>query len=44
VVRKPNRVDDSDYDPTPLTDERFAAAFPAGIAAMHPEFNTDDTT
>lgn len=37
-------VDDGDYDPTPLTDEEFAAALPAGIAAMHPEFNTSDNT
>jgi hypothetical protein len=35
-------VDDRDYDPTPLTDEEFAAALPASIAAMHPEFTTND--
>jgi len=29
-------VDDADYDPTPLSDEEFAAAFPAGIASMNP--------
>lgn len=28
-------VDNSDYDPTPLTNEQFAAALPAGIASMH---------
>lgn len=28
-------VDNADYDPTPLTDEQFAAALPAGIASMH---------
>lgn len=27
--------DDADYDPTPLSDEEFAAAIPAGVASMH---------
>jgi len=28
-------IDDANYDPTPLTDEEFAAALPAGVASMH---------
>jgi hypothetical protein len=35
-------VDDADYDTTPLTDEEFAAALPAGTAAMHPEWTADE--
>jgi hypothetical protein len=30
-------VDDADYDPTPLTDDEFALASPAGMAAMQVE-------
>jgi len=29
-------IDDADYDATPLTDDEFAAAVPAGVASMHP--------
>lgn len=35
-------VDDADYDPSPLTDEEFAAALPAGTSAMHPEMSTGE--
>lgn len=31
--------DDADYDPTPLSDEQFATAIPAGIAAMHADLD-----
>jgi hypothetical protein len=35
--------DDADYDPTPLTDAEFAAALPAGVASVHPEFQQPDS-